>query len=297
MSACDREKGVLLNRSDEDVVWRRPNTRHEHGLFRAWAVMLQNLRSSRMLIWLLFKRDFLAAYKKSFIGFAWIFITPLLGIVQWIFLQRTGILNPGDAGVPYPVYVLVGTTMWGLFVGMFNAAAATLTAGQALVMQVNYPHEAFLFKEVAQQMARFVISFVMVMVVLAAFRVIPAWTTVLLPLVVLPMFFLASAAGLVASMLGVVAVDIRMIINMALGLLMWASPIIYVAPSDNAFVRLINRWNPLTYLVCSARDIVLHGHLYEPSIFALCSGVAFVLFLLSWRLFYVSESQLIERMV
>lgn len=275
----------------------RPNTRHEHGLFHAWAVMLRNLKSSRMLIWLLFKRDFLSTYKKSFIGFAWVFITPLLGIVQWVFLQRTGILNPGDAGVPYPVYVLVGTTMWGLFVGMFNAAASTLTAGQSLVMQVKYPHEAFLFKELAQQMARFVISFVMVLAVLAAFRVMPAWTTVLLPLVALPMFFLASAAGLVASMLGVVAVDLRMIINMALGLLMWASPIIYVAPSGNAFVRLLNRWNPLTYLVCSARDIVLNGHLYEPPVFALCSVVAFALFLVSWRLFYVSEAQLIERMV
>jgi len=279
------------------VRWYRPHERHEHGFLGVWLIMFRSMAGSRTLIWNLFRRDFLAAYKKSFIGFSWIFIMPLLGIVQWVFLQKTGMLLPGEAGVPYSVYVLVGTSMWGLFVGLFNAAASTLTAGQVLVMQVSYPHEAFLFKETAQQLAQFIISFLMILVVLVCFQTVPSWATVLLPLVALPMFFLAAAMGLLVSMLAVVAVDIRMMINMGLGLLMWATPVIYVAPAESAFVRSLNKWNPLTYLVCSCREIIIWGEIRDPARYAICAAIAFLLFMVSWRLFYVSEDQLVERMV
>jgi ABC-type polysaccharide/polyol phosphate export permease len=57
--------------------------RHELGLFRTWAVMARNVWGARELIWQLFKRDLLAGYKKSFIGMAWLFISPLMGIVSW----------------------------------------------------------------------------------------------------------------------------------------------------------------------------------------------------------------------
>jgi lipopolysaccharide transport system permease protein len=164
-------------------------------------------------------------------------------------------------------------------------------------MQVNYPREVFLFKQTAQQLAQFIISFAMVLVVLLCFRVVPAWQTLLLPLVVLPLFLLAAAMGLIVAMLAVVAVDVRMIINMGMTLLMWVTPVVYVAPAESAFVRLVNKWNPLTYLVCSCRDIVIKGALYDVVGYSVCSSVALLLFLAAWRLFYVSESQLVERMI
>ena len=103
--------------SSSPITVYRPNMRHELGLFRTWGVMGRNVWNARELIWQLFKRDFLAGYKKSFVGLAWVFIAPLLGIVSWVFLQMTGMLQPGDVGIPYPAYVMIGTSMWGLFMG------------------------------------------------------------------------------------------------------------------------------------------------------------------------------------
>ncbi len=275
----------------------RPNMRHELGFFHTWIVMAQNVRNSRELIWQLFKRDFLAAYKKSFIGLTWIFISPIMGIVSWVFLQQTGMLNPGEVGIPYPAYVMIGSSMWGLFMGFYSSASSTLSAGASFIMQVNYPHEALLFKQVAQKLANFSIGFGMNIVVLLIFQVVPDWKLIFFPLVALPMFFLGSAIGLIVGMISVVSVDLSKVIGMLMGLWIYITPIIYTDNIESRLVQTLIAWNPLTYLVCSTRDIIIYGRLYHPTSYAICAVMSLLLFLISWRLFYVSESQIIERMI
>mgnify|MGYP006279844429 FL=1 len=259
--------------------------------------MAQNVWSARELIRQLFKRDFLARYKKSFIGATWILLAPLAGILHWVFMQHTGLLQPGEVGVPYPVYVLIGTTMWGLFMKLFNAAKEALRSGRAYMLQVNFPHEALLFKQTAQQLADFSVAFAMTMIVLLVFGVMPSWGTLLLPLVALPLFFLSAAVGLIVAMVGVVAVDITRMINVGLGLLMFITPVIYSDKFDNPAVQAIAKWNPLTYLICSCRDMILYGRLYEPVGYFICAAGSLIAFTLAWRVFYVSEHKLVERMI
>lgn len=258
--------------------------------------MAGNIAVSRELIWQLFKRDFFAAYKKSFVGIAWVFISPVFGIVSWVFLQYTGMLRPGDVGVPYPAYVLIGSSVWGLFMGFFTAASETLSSGVGLQLQINYPHETLLFKQTAQYLANFLISFGMNIVMLFALGVVPSWKIVFFPLVSLPLFFLGSALGLIASMIGVVAVDARKAIDVGMGLLIFITPVIYSDKINSALVHTLIKWNPLTYLVCSARDMILFGRMYNLSAFLICVGLSLLCFLVSWRMFYVSEDKLVERM-
>ncbi len=275
----------------------RPNQRHELGWLQTWVVMARNIVRSRELIWQLFKRDCLASYKKSFLGVTWVFIAPVLGIISWVLLQSTGVLNVGDLDIPYPAYVLIGTTMWGLFMGFYNGAQGTLMTGKALVMQINYPHEVLLVKQIAEQLANFTMTLGVTLLVLVLFGIWPAWQTLLLPLVALPLFFLGAGIGLIGSMVSVVAVDLTKLTNVVLGFLMWITPILYADNIPHPLLQSLIGWNPLTYLVCSARDIVLYGRLYEPTGFFISTGLAFFLFMISWRLFFVSEDRLIERMI
>ena len=287
----------MRNHSNASITIYRQNMRHELGFFQTWVVMAQNVLRSRDLIWQLFKRDFLAGYKKSFLGFTWVFVSPIIGIVSWVFLEKTGMLRPGDVGIPYPAYVMIGTSMWGLFLGLYNAASGTLDAGTGFIMQVNYPHEALLFKQIAQQMANFSISFGLNILVLLIFKVVPNWKIIFFPLVFLPLFFLAVAVGLLVSMISVVAFDLNKAISLLMGMLLYVTPIIYSDKISQPVVQTIISWNPLTYLLCSARDIIIYGRLYEPIGFAICSLISTLVFLISWRLFYVSEQNLIERMI
>ncbi|MGH7197659.1 MAG: ABC transporter permease, partial [Candidatus Omnitrophota bacterium] len=93
-----------LSESEKITVYR-PNQRHDLGYVETWIIMFRTIIGSRELIWQFFKRDFFANYRRSFIGAAWIVLTPLAGILVWIFLKHSGVLRPGNVGVPYPVYV------------------------------------------------------------------------------------------------------------------------------------------------------------------------------------------------
>lgn len=237
------------------------------------------------------------SYKKSFIGAGWIFISPILGVVSWVFYNSTGILQPGDVGIPYPAYVLLSTSIYGLFGGFFTAASGTLNAGLGFITQVNYPHDVLLIKQALVQLANFTIVFFINIIVLFSFGVVPSLCIFLLPLLILPIFFIGSAIGLFASIIEVVASDINKVITFMIGLLLFITPVIYSSKVQNPFLQQMIKWNPLTYLIGGARDMIIYGKMEHINTYLICAGVAFLLFLFSWRIFYITEQRVIEKMI
>jgi lipopolysaccharide transport system permease protein len=274
-----------------------PYSRQKIGFLKTWILMVNNIVSSRQLIYQLFKRDFFASYKKSFLGISWIILGPLFGIISWVFMNATGILNVGDVGIPYPAYVLLSTSIWSLFVGFFTAAQGTLGSGAAFIMQVKYPHEALLLKQMAQQIANFIIAFLLNIAVLIAFGVTPSWKIVFFPVLILPMFFLAAGIGLVVSVIGVVATEIQTAVNLILGLLIYVTPVIYAPTFKNPLLQTIIKWNPLTYLIGVPRDLIIYGRIDHFDRFVTTALLSLLVFLFSWRLFFVSEDKVIEKMI
>ena len=235
--------------------------------------------------------------KKSFLGVTWIFVAPVIGIVSWVFMNMTGILKPGDVGIPYPAYVLLSSSIWGLFMGFYGAATGTLGAGAGFIMQVKFPHEALLIKQTAQHLANYLLGFVMNIIVLLAFGVIPSWKIIFFPIMIIPLFFLGAGIGLVISVINVVAMDLTKGFNFVFSLLLYITPVIYSPKVENEFLRLIIKWNPLTYLIGTVRDIIIYGKIENFDRYIYSSAIAFVVFILAWRLFFVSEDKVIEKMI
>lgn len=275
-----------------------PNQRLEVGFLKSWLEMFRNIIKSRQLIAQLFKRDFFGAYKKSFLGIGWLLISPFIGIASWLILQSANILNPGETQVPFALYVLVGSSIWGLFMGFYSSALGTLNAGAGFIMQVNYPHEVLLFKQLAQQLANFTITFSLNLLVMILFGVIPTLSIILFPLVILPIFFLGAGIGLLFSVISVVASDISNIIGIILTFTFYITPVIYVKSAiTSELIAFLVKINPLTYIISAGRDILLYGRIDDLGIYLIVSFISFIIFMLSWRLFYVSEGKVIEKML
>lgn len=288
----------MKSAGEENVVVYEPNMRKKLGFFAVLVQMANNVYEARELIWQLFKRDFFSNYRKSVFGIGWIFIGPIFGILSWVFMNATGILRPGDVGIPYPAYVLLGTTFWGLFMGFYSSSAETLNSGSGFIMQVKYPHEALFVKQILQQLANFSTNFLVMMIALLVFRVIPSWQTLLLPLYILPMFFLGSAIGLFVSVTSVVMPEVRKICDIVLGGMTFLTPIIYATnvAAGNGLLTKVITWNPLTYIIGSVRDVVAYGYMQNPAGYAYSAIAAFAIFIISLKLFYVSEHKVIEKM-
>lgn len=286
----------MRHQAKDHIKIYEPNYRVKMGFFRSWVFMSLNIVKSRELIWQLFKRDFLSGYKQSFFGVFWIFISPVIGIVSWVFMNQMGILNPGSVGVPYPVFVLTGTTIWGLFMSLYSSTAGSLSSGGALILQVNFSHEALVLQQIAQTVANFLINILMVSLVLVLYRILPCRQSVFLPLALVPIFLIGSGIGMVVSVISVVVHDINRLVTSALGFMMILTPIIYAPGFQNPLIQRISKWNPLAYLVGGARDLILYGRIENPTGYAYSCLLALVIFLLSWRFFFLSEHKIAEKL-
>jgi ABC-type polysaccharide/polyol phosphate export permease len=114
----------------------------------------------------------------------------------------------------------------------------------------------------------------------------------------IPIFFAAAGLGLLVSIINVVASDLGNFINIILGFVFYAIPIVYLLDQvDSELLRTIVQLNPLAYLITGARDLIIEGTIYYPERYLVVAIGAFVFFMLAWRIFYVSEDKVIERMI
>jgi lipopolysaccharide transport system permease protein len=274
----------------------RPHQRQDMGFFETWRTMLANVVQSRELIVQLFRRDFFAVYKKSFLGVTWIAALPVLGALPVIFMYAADILKPGVRGVPYAVFVFLSITLWQMFAGIVTLSTQALSGSSSLVLQIKFPHEALLVKQCAQQLAVSLLALTLSIAVLFAFGVVPDWKILLLPVMAIPIVLLASGTGLLLAVLSVVVTDLERAMAYLLQLFLYITPIVYTAEVKSPALQTIIDYNPLTYLIGDARDFVLFGAARYPERYAYACLFALVVFLFAWRLFFVSEEHVIERL-
>ena len=276
----------------------RPFERFDKNVISCFIGLCAASVRSRELIFQLARREFFAEYKVSFIGGFWIILSPLAAVVSWLFLHRAHILRAGDVGVPYAAYVLIGSTMWGFFMSLYRTASITLQSSRYLIMNIALPHEAVFVAPMLVKAVDFAFSVLITAAVIAFFGIVPSWHALLLPLVVVPLFLFSASIGLIACLISAVSYDFSRALSYILGLVMFATPVVYSLDAiGSRWLRLVVMCNPLTYLVCSARDIILFGTLYYPGRFFVSSAAALCMFIFAWRVFYITENRIVERML
>src|SRR5271154_2902478 len=102
-----------------------PHKQLKQGI-KIWKEMFQELFDFRELIWRLFMRDLSAKYKQSVLGNIWSLVMPFVAIGTFIYLSRAGILIIQDTHMPYPLYALIGLTVWQIFAMGLSAGANSL---------------------------------------------------------------------------------------------------------------------------------------------------------------------------
>lgn len=274
-----------------------PKSRYEKSAIQIWVTLFRNIVKSKDLIIQLLKRDLTAQYKKSFLGASWIFLAPIIGILSWVFMNSTGLLSPGEMDIPYPAYVLISTSIWGLFIGFYKSASQSLNIGKNLIAHIRFYHEIFFIEKAILQFINFLVVFGINLVVLFLYGVEISWWTLSFPFFVLPLFFLGGSIGLLSSMLSIVAQDLSKILDQLMGLLLWVTPILYSSKFDHPLVQEIIKWNPLSYLIGALRDIIIYGKIDYIKNYILAYVFSLIIFLIILRIFYLSEKRLIERIL
>lgn len=265
------------------------------GYFLTTRLMIHELLSTRELIWRLFVRDFSARYRQSALGVAWAAILPLVTVGVFLGMRHSGILNIKDVGMPYPLYAIIGLTIWNLFSAGLAASSRALVNAGSMVIKINFAKDALVIASSAQALVDLLIRLVLILCIFIYYGIAPSGFGLLIGvLCMIPIFLMMIGIGFVLSLATVVLRDIPNFLNLSLTALMLLTPILYPI-SGNSILAQANKFNPLNYLVNVPRDFMIKGHTDMLGGFAWATIVSIIVFYTGWRLFYSAQSKIAER--
>lgn len=264
-----------------------------------WSLLqgYEDIITSKHVIVRLFWRDFIAQFRQKILGYFWALLTPLLGIVSFLFLFYIGVLKPGEGEIPYTIYVLIGSTIWSSLPGAMGAVSGGLQAQADLIMRTRIPKLALAISSLASLIYGILISMVTMIILFLVIGKSPSWWFVAYPILVLPMVLLGTAIGLVLSVLGSIARDLIPLTTQILALVMYTTPVIYVHSTiQNPLVKTLIEWNPITYLVDVPRSLIFLGESENIHVYLWISLGTVVMVIIGLRIFYLLEDLVAERL-
>ncbi len=264
------------------------------GFFAVWREMFADLFRSRELIWRLFLRDFSARYRQSLLGILWVILNPLITVGIFVYLKKSGIFNIGSTNVPYPVFALVGLTVWSLFATGLTACSNSIVNAGAMVTKINFPKSSLVIASSGQAVVEFIVRLALTIIVFLIYKVVPSWTAVFLPLVVIPIFLITLGMGFFLSLLAGLFRDTINIVTLFTTFLLFLVPVLYPAPESGLFAA-VNIWNPLSHLIVACRDVIFLGQFTNPAGFWYSTLFSVLVLGFSWRFFHIVEPKIAER--
>jgi lipopolysaccharide transport system permease protein len=256
--------------------------------------MFRDLAASRELAWRLFIRDVSAQYRQSILGYVWVFIPPLVASLPFVYLNEQGIVKMGDTPVPFGAYAIIGTIIWQVFVDAINAPLRTVTQARPMLARINLPREAILLSGLAQVLFGFLVRLVLLLGVLAWFRIAPPATALLFPIGILSLILVGFVLGILITPMGLLYNDVQQTLPIATTFLMLLTPVVYPVPVSG-FAATVAALNPLTSLVTATRDWLTVGSTTQMAAFTIITLIAAAGLFSGWIVLRVAMPHLIAR--
>jgi ABC-2 type transport system permease protein len=189
--------------------------------------VLQRVRevyARREILLNLVRKELKVKYTASILGAVWSLLNPVVFLAVFSFVVKiTGTSMPD-----YPVYLLSGLLAWNLFSVSLATGARSVIDNANLVKKVSFPHEILPLSSVGVALVDFVLqSAVLLVFIIASGHGLHVPELALYPLAFLTLCTLTIAMTYWLSALNVRYRDIQHLLNLALLVWFWFTPIVY----------------------------------------------------------------------
>ena len=238
------------------------------------STLVADLWRRRDLIVMLAQKEFHSRYRSATFGVLWSVFLPLIqgGVMAVVFTRIVKIgLSGGDS---YPVYVIVGTVVWSYFAASLTTGSTSIVDQGAIAGKVYFPRLVLSAVPAVANLVGFVISVLVALALMPFFGVAFRIQLVFLPLSMILFMILAVAISAICSVAHVYFRDVRYIVQAALMVLFYATPVIYPLDRPHGLLRALVAANPATGPVQLAHYAVFgHAASLGPSLVATAVGL------------------------
>ncbi|MBE8599654.1 ABC transporter permease [Pseudomonas cyclaminis] len=222
----------------------------------------------RELLVSMVQRDVIGRYRGSIMGLLWSFLNPLfmLLVYTFVFSMMFKLRWPQGSGsrTEFALLVFAGLLVFNVFSECVSRAPGLIISNANYVKKVMFPLEILPWVVLGAVLFHTVASLVIWLVFHLVFFGLPPLTSLLLPLVLLPLVLFTLGISWLLASLGVYLRDVGQMVGVLTTALMFVSAIFYPTSAFPEAYQGLLHLNPLTQVVEQTRDVLFWGIVPDP---------------------------------
>ncbi|MFR2050041.1 MAG: ABC transporter permease [Roseburia faecis] len=216
---------------------------------------IERLKQNWFVIDQLVKRDKRRSLSSTFMGELWEVINPLINMIVMVLIFGK-MLGTGIAG-GFPLYVLTGTTIYGLFTSGTTLCLNALFGNKNFLIKTRLSKNIYILEKIFVAFRNFLFSLMIYAFVLALYRIPPSVTWLLFIPDILLLLVMMTGIGKILAVINVTFADITYFYKIFTLFLMYSSAIFYhitrLSPTMQNFMLI----NPLYIVITIARKCMM----------------------------------------
>ena len=197
-------------------------------------------------------------------GYLWSILNPLMIMIIMVSvfssMFRSDIVN-------YPVYLIIGQTIFNFVSESTNQAMWSITGNVALLKKTYVPKYIFTLSKVTSSCVNTLFSLGAMLIVFIVCKVHFNWFMLFIPVIMAQVYIFCVGLGLFLSQATVFFRDIQYIYAAFLMAWMYLTPIFYpITQLNPQLIWIIKTFNPLYSFITQFRTIVLECTMPDPGL-------------------------------
>ncbi len=251
-------------------------------------INLKEVWAYRELLVILAWRDVSVRYKQSAVGIGWAVIQPLMMMVIFTIVFGKFAKLPSE-GIPYPIFTYCALLPWNYFARSLTDSSNSLVGSANLITKVYFPRLILPLSKVFAGLVDFAIAFVILLGMMAWYRITPSAGIFLLPVFILIAMITSLGVGLWLTAINVKYRDVVFVVPFLAQFWMYASPVAYSTTIVPEKWQWIYGLNPMVGVIEGFRWAMLGKA--SPNVTVMMISIAIISLLFVSGLFYFKRME------
>jgi lipopolysaccharide transport system permease protein len=222
---------------------------------------IHELWSYRDLIIRLAWSDFKLRYKSSALGFFWSLLEPLLMLLV-LYIVFSNLMRIQVQY--YQLFLLLGIILWNCLDRGTSMSILGIIGKPSLVQKVYFPRDILVISTSITALMMTALEFVVFIIFMAAFRVLPGMEVVYFPILIIFELILILGLSMALSALDVLFRDVQFIWRLIVQVGFFGTPILYPITIFPERYQWIVMLNPMAQIITMMRDCILYRTSPDP---------------------------------
>lgn len=208
------------------------------------------------LLVLLVQRDLKLKYRRSFLGYLWSVLNPLLSMIVMAVVFTK--MFPRSKEVNFPLYLICGNILFSFMRESTNQALNSVIGSAPLLKKTYVPKYIFTLSKVTSCMVNFVLSLGALLIVMIATGQPFRWMNLMIVVPIVELYVFCLGLGLLLAAGTVFFRDIKNMWSVITLAWMYLTPIFWFM-SDNmgTLGKMIRRFNPMYMYIQQFRYFIM----------------------------------------